>query len=124
MCWVDFDYLEVMGIKMKAGRAFSRTYSMDIPHDSSGTFMINEQLEKLMGTDDAVGKQLKFGTTRGLIIGVMKDFNYQSLRSKIEPLAVWIWPAKYLNFISVSYTHLRAHETVLDLVCRLLLEKK
>src|SRR5664280_834365 len=28
------------------------------------------------------------------------------------------------NYISVSYTHLRAHETVLDLVCRLLLEKK
>ena len=26
--------------------------------------------------------------------------------------------------VSVSYTHLRAHETVLDLVCRLLLEKK
>ena len=28
------------------------------------------------------------------------------------------------NFDAVSYTHLRAHETVLDLVCRLLLEKK
>ena len=28
------------------------------------------------------------------------------------------------DFIPVSYTHLRAHETVLDLVCRLLLEKK
>eukprot|EP00657_Telonema_sp_P-1_P009372 TRINITY_DN3557_c0_g1_i1.p1 TRINITY_DN3557_c0_g1~~TRINITY_DN3557_c0_g1_i1.p1 ORF type:complete len:169 (+),score=64.00 TRINITY_DN3557_c0_g1_i1:117-623(+) len=28
------------------------------------------------------------------------------------------------SFIAVSYTHLRAHETVLDLVCRLLLEKK
>ena len=28
------------------------------------------------------------------------------------------------SFDSVSYTHLRAHETVLDLVCRLLLEKK
>ena len=28
------------------------------------------------------------------------------------------------NMVSVSYTHLRAHETVLDLVCRLLLEKK
>ena len=28
------------------------------------------------------------------------------------------------NWVSVSYTHLRAHETVLDLVCRLLLEKK
>ncbi|WDT36378.1 hypothetical protein PVA38_08320 [Streptococcus pneumoniae D39] len=32
---------------------------------------------------------------------------------------------KCLNsFLTVSYTHLRAHETVLDLVCRLLLEKK
>ena len=29
-----------------------------------------------------------------------------------------------LNDVTVSYTHLRAHETVLDLVCRLLLEKK
>ena len=29
-----------------------------------------------------------------------------------------------IGFASVSYTHLRAHETVLDLVCRLLLEKK
>ncbi|WDT36891.1 hypothetical protein PVA38_12180 [Streptococcus pneumoniae D39] len=29
-----------------------------------------------------------------------------------------------VKFPAVSYTHLRAHETVLDLVCRLLLEKK
>ena len=58
---------------------------MDIPHDTTGTFLINEQLEKLMGTDNAIGKQLKFGSTRGQIVGVMKDFNYQSLQSKIEP---------------------------------------
>ena len=31
---------------------------------------------------------------------------------------------KFQTLMSVSYTHLRAHETVLDLVCRLLLEKK
>src|SRR5665811_1899802 len=36
------------------------------------------------------------------------------------PLHLWFWGA-YL--VTVSYTHLRAHETVLDLVCRLLLEK-
>ena len=33
-------------------------------------------------------------------------------------------PAVVLAIEPVSYTHLRAHETVLDLVCRLLLEKK
>ena len=115
MCGVDFDYAEAMGIKMKAGRTFSKAYSMDIPHDTTGTFMINEQLEKLMGTDDAVGKQLKFGTTRGSIIGVMKDFSYASLRSKIEPLAVWIWPAKYLNFIYFRVKPGNLHETITGL---------
>jgi putative ABC transport system permease protein len=99
MCGVDFDWVEAMGIKMKTGRSFSKEYSMDTPHDTTGTFIINEQLEKLMGTDDAVGKQLKFGSTRGQIVGVMKDFNYQSLRYKIEPLAVWIWPGQYMGFI-------------------------
>jgi len=112
MAGVDFDYAEAMGIKMKAGRPFSKAYSMDIPHDTAGTFLINEQLEKLMGTDDAVGKQLKFGTTRGLIVGVMKDFNYASLQSKIEPLAVWIWPDKYLNFIYFRIKPGNLHETI------------
>mgnify|MGYP003380295723 CR=1 FL=1 len=42
----------------------------------------------------------------------------------LEPLlkAEKLNPKDYI--VSVSYTHLRAHETVLDLVCRLLLEKK
>ena len=41
------------------------------------------------------------------------------------PRAVYVRLEAYVRFgIPVSYTHLRAHETVLDLVCRLLLEKK
>ena len=50
------------------------------------------------------------------------------IRSAIDEI-LWIWQKKSNNVhdlsshISVSYTHLRAHETVLDLVCRLLLEK-
>ena len=115
MAGVDFDYAEAMGITMKSGRSFSKLYSMDIPHDTSGTFLINEQLEKLMGTDDAVGKQLKFGTTRGLIVGVMKDFNYQSLRSKIQPLAVWIWPAQYMGYIYIRIKPGNIHETITGL---------
>jgi ABC-type antimicrobial peptide transport system permease subunit len=115
MCGADFDYTETMGIEMKAGRSFSKAYSMDIPHDTTGTFLINEQLEKLMGTDNAVGKQLKFGGTRGQIIGVMKDFNYQSLRSKIEPLAIWIWEEKYLSYIYFRIKPGNLHETMASL---------
>jgi putative ABC transport system permease protein len=101
MAGIDFDYIETAGIKLKSGRSFSREYSIDIPHDSSGTFLINEQLEKLMGTVDATGKQLRFGGTRGQIVGVMKDFNFESLHSRVGPLALWIWPQKFFGFIFI-----------------------
>jgi putative ABC transport system permease protein len=112
MAGVDFDYAEAMAVKLKAGRSFSKIYSMDTPHDTAVTFMINEQLEKLMGTDDAVGKQLSFGGNRGEIVGVMKDFNFASLQSKIEPLAVWIWPDQYFNFIYIRLKPGNLHEAI------------
>ena len=115
MAGIDFDYVETMGIGMKSGRSFSRSYSIDIPHDTIGTLLINEQLEKMMGTDNAVGKILKFGNTRGQIVGVMKDFNYQSLHSKVDPLALWIWPAKYLGFIYIRIKPGNLHESVSSL---------
>ena len=40
------------------------------------------------------------------------------------PITKVIGTCMSLGIMAVSYTHLRAHETVLDLVCRLLLEKK
>lgn len=115
MAGIDFDYVETMGIRMKSGRSFSKEYSVDIPHDTTGTFLINEQLEKLMGTPDAVGKQLKFGATRGQIVGVMKDFNFQSLHSKVDPLALWIWPNRFLGFIFVRIKPGNLKESLTDI---------
>jgi putative ABC transport system permease protein len=115
MCSVDFDWTETMGIQMKSGRTFSKSFSMDIPHDTIGTFLINEQLEKIMGTDNAVGMQLKFGDTRGQVVGVMKDFHFSTLHSKIEPLAVWMWPARYWNFIYFRIKPGNLHETMAEL---------
>ena len=48
---------------------------------------------------------------------------YEVMPADVERLARWS-PQMGASFETVSYTHLRAHETVLDLVCRLLLEKK
>ena len=47
----------------------------------------------------------------------------EELRADVERLTA-IWERIKAKAEAVSYTHLRAHETVLDLVCRLLLEKK
>jgi hypothetical protein len=115
MCGVDFDWAEAMGLTMKSGRSFSRTFPGDIPHDTVGTFLINEQLEKIIGAENVIGTQLKFGDTRGQIVGVMKDFNYQSLHAKIEPLAVWIWPSQYWNFIYIRIKPGKLHEVMASL---------
>ena len=48
----------------------------------------------------------------------------EQLEEALEVLSAKWQRWKFVRFLSVSYTHLRAHETEADLVCRLLLEKK
>jgi predicted permease len=100
MSGVDFDYVETMGIRMKAGRTFSKAYPGDVSHDTLANFIINETMEKVMGMDNAVGARLKFGSY-GTIVGVMKDFNFQSLHNKIEPLAISMWGPQFWNFMYI-----------------------
>ena len=65
---------------------------------------------------------------RGITWGVTLEL--RAILGKVGERAVAVQITATFNepthgeFASVSYTHLRAHETVLDLVCRLLLEKK
>ena len=51
--------------------------------------------------------------------------NIKDLHTQEKPVsATSLYKSELGNATAVSYTHLRAHETVLDIVCRLLLEKK
>ena len=67
-------------------------------------------------------------TTIGMILGLLKPSKGKVLINGVEIENQRVDLLNQLNFISpyiaVSYTHLRAHETCADLVCRLLLEKK
>ena len=84
--YVDYDYPETMKIGMAAGRTFSRQF----PTDESNAVLINEAVAKLLGLDAgaAVGKRFRFMDVECSIIGVMKDFHFQSVRQSIEPLVV------------------------------------
>ncbi len=86
--FVDNDYVEAMGIELFEGRDFSTEY----PSDSSG-FVINEASLKEIGWNTAVGKTL--GTfvagdsvVSGPILGVIRDYNYASLRTEVRPMAL------------------------------------
>jgi len=85
---VDYDYIEAADMEMAGGRS----YSQDFPSDSQSAIVVNEELQRLMGTDSAVGKRFTFDERTNTIIGVVKDFHFLPLRKKIEPLALMLRP--------------------------------
>lgn len=96
MNWVDFDHLEAMGYEMIEGRFFSK----DFPSDSSA-IVINESAFKQIGWTALDGTQKISGFFNGddneekQVIGVIKDFNYDNLKLKIEPLIMGVAPENY-----------------------------
>jgi len=84
LMFVGDDYLKTMGIELKTGRDFQPGEG-----DADKAFIVNEATVKLMGWDkDPVGKKVKFFHDKEdkQVIGVVKDFNFNSLHNKVEPL--------------------------------------
>jgi ABC-type antimicrobial peptide transport system permease subunit len=83
---VAHDYVETMKIDLVEGRSFSKEFTSD----TASAFMVNEELVKIMGLKSAVNQRLSYGSTDGTIIGVMKNYHFQSVSEKIEPLAIFV----------------------------------
>jgi len=91
-CFVNYDYLDVMGLKLVKGRFYDRAFGSDM----TNAFVVNEALvRELQWGDQALGKQFIRGVNIqgannpvGEIIGVVKDFNYGSLHNPVEPLVM------------------------------------
>jgi putative ABC transport system permease protein len=88
---VDVDFIPHMGIRMKAGRAFSRTF----PADTANSLLLNESAAKQFGyanPADVIGKRFSQWGREGTVIGVVKNFNFRSLHTQVEPLALRLEP--------------------------------
>ncbi len=85
---VDYDFFATLDIPMAEGRTFQR----EMITDADSAFILNETAAKLFEWDTAVGKRITWfdddNTRRGTVIGVVKDFHFQSLRTRIEPLLI------------------------------------
>jgi ABC-type antimicrobial peptide transport system permease subunit len=87
--WTGYGFTKTLGVKMAAGRDFSKDY----PGDTL-SYVINEAAAKMMGMqNNAVGKQVEFWNGKGSIIGVMKDFHIASLHTTIKPLILCLVPS-------------------------------
>ncbi len=83
---VDADFIGTMGLKIITGRDFMK----DNPADSN-TIIVNEALVKEYGWKDPIGQKLP-GKYQQLVIGVVKDFNYESLHTDIKPVMLAMKP--------------------------------
>lgn len=86
LMFVGDDYLKTMGLTLIDGRDF-QLGSADVDH----SFLVNEAAAKLMGWgNNAVGKKVTFfhDNQDKHVIGVVKDFNYNSLHNAVEPLLI------------------------------------
>jgi putative ABC transport system permease protein len=82
---VDEDFLETFEIELVAGRNFSAALASD-----STAFILNETAVRQLGWTDPIGKRFEWPEAgrKGAVIGVVKDFNYGSLHSRIGPLVL------------------------------------
>lgn len=95
----DQDFVPTYGIRVVAGRGFSRDFTTD-----TSAFLINEAAAKVLGfksNDDAVGKDFGYGNRKGKLIGVFNDFHFESLHQKIVPLVLLV-PKNANNYGRIS----------------------
>ena len=84
---IQYDMIELLGIEMTAGRSFSR----DFPADTS-SIILNETAVKVMGLEDPVGERFGLWGNEYKIIGIVKDFHFQSLHNEVKPFFFRITP--------------------------------
>lgn len=83
---VDADFIPAMGLQMVAGRAFQKGNAAD-----SNYILINEALAKEYGWKDPIGQRLP-GKYEQRVLGVLKDFHIESLRSPVLPAVMALKP--------------------------------
>jgi putative ABC transport system permease protein len=98
----DFDLLDTYRMTMAAGRYFSP----DRPTDRTHAVVINEALVRTLGwtNEEAIGRRLDVGgeVDEGTVIGVIRDFNFESLRRPIQPLLLYYAPRHGMLSVRLS----------------------
>ena len=108
--FVDFDFIPQFGFMMAAGRPFSKEFGTD----TTEAMVINEAAAKMLGypsPQEAVGRNFDQWGRKGKVIGVLKDFHYQSLQQHIKPLTMRYEPYGF-GTVSIKIAANKLPETV------------
>ena len=96
----DHDFIPTYEMELLAGRNFSRQF----PTDTTSAFILNETAVKQIGwktPEQAIDQPFGYGDRKGRIVGVLKDFHFESLHEEIVPMVLMMNENRYGN-LSVS----------------------
>ncbi len=108
--YVDYNFFEMMDIPIIAGRNFDKEYALD----DSVSVILNRAAVDFLGWKDPIDKQfmpMMDTVTKMKVIGVIEDYNYYSIHSKIEPAMYMITP-KYSRVLAVKINAANQKETI------------
>lgn len=96
----DYGFIPTFGMRMAAGRNFSRDYATD-----TSNYILNETAVKMLGwgsPQNAIDKDMVYGGTKGKVIGVVKDFHFESLHQAIVPMIFYMPPGGNYHRLSLK----------------------
>jgi putative ABC transport system permease protein len=93
---IDENFIPLFKMQLAAGENFTGAKS------DSAHIILNETAAKEAGIKDPVGKRFTLWQSNATIIGVVKDFNYASLKQRIEPTVFFFEPANWRIFIKTN----------------------
>lgn len=111
--FVDYNFFDMMNIPVIAGRDFSKEYAFD----DSTAVILNRAAVEFLAWDDPIGKQFRpfmDTVTKMKVIGVIEDYHYYSIHSKIEPAIYMIVP-DLANVLAVKINEINKEETIANL---------
>jgi putative ABC transport system permease protein len=105
--YIDYDYIKTLGMQIIKGRNFSKDFLSD-----SSAVIINETTAKILGYKDPVGKTLYESEYNGTtsphtIIGVAKNFNFESLHQDVGPLCFFLGGGGGLGIFKVNTANIQ-----------------
>ncbi|RKN83317.1 ABC transporter permease [Ulvibacterium marinum] len=94
---IDYDFFKTVETEITQGRDFSKEF----PSDGNSSIILNESAIDQLGWTDPIGKWVEFDNQRFTVVGIVKDFHFESLHRKIPP-TIFIPSSTYLNWAYVK----------------------
>ncbi len=105
---IDQHFIPTYRINLAAGRNFYENISADFG------YIINESAVKKIGwktPEEAIGRIIEYGGWKGNVIGVVKDFNYESLHNQISPVIMYYDPSDF-DLVSIRVAPFEMNQTL------------